>query len=85
MFLDWRDSRQLALAGTDYTGGRFGSRGQRVEQGVGTLTVDIFDGSTKRLIFRGQATDTPSNNVDKNDKKMDHAVDDMFKKFPPAN
>jgi hypothetical protein len=43
----------------------------------------VFDGNTKQLIFRGQATDSLSNNADKNDKKMEHSVEDMFKKFPP--
>jgi hypothetical protein len=55
---------------------------QVVPERVGTLTVDVFDGSSKQLIFRGQATDALSNNPDKNDKRMEHSVDDMFKKLP---
>ena len=58
---------------------------QVVPERVGSLTVDVFDGGTKQLIFRGEATDTLSEHADKNDKKMDHAVDDMFKKFPPRS
>jgi hypothetical protein len=54
-----------------------------IPEQVGTLTVDVFDGNSRQLIFRGQATDTLSSKADKNDKKMDHSVDEMFKKFPP--
>jgi hypothetical protein len=64
-------------------GGMGMSTTEVVPERLGNLTVDIFDGSTKQLIFRGQASDTLSSKVDKNDKKMEHSVDDMFKKFPP--
>ena len=64
-------------------GGMGMSTTQVVPERVGTLTVDVFDGNTKQLIFRGQATDSLSSNADKNDKKMEHSVEDMFKKFPP--
>jgi hypothetical protein len=56
---------------------------EAIPEKVGNLTVDIFDGDTKQLIWRGQATDTLSGKPDKNDKKLDHSVEDMFKKFPP--
>ena len=55
-----------------------------VPQRVGSLTVDIFDGNTKQLIFRGEASDAISNSPDKNEKKMEKAVDDMVKKIPAA-
>jgi Domain of unknown function (DUF4136) len=54
-----------------------------VPERVGTLTVDVFDGGTRQLIFRGQASDSLTGNPDKNDKKMEHSVEEMFKKFPP--
>lgn len=54
-----------------------------VPEKVGNLTVDIFDGNTKQLIWRGQSTETLSAKPEKNDKKLDNAVSDMFKKFPP--
>lgn len=63
-------------------GGMGMSTTQAVPERVGTLTVDVFDGNTKQLIFRGESTDTLSNNADKNDKKMEHNVQEMFKKFP---
>jgi hypothetical protein len=64
-------------------GGMGMSTTQVVPQRVGTLTVDIFDGASRQLIFRGEASDVLSSKADKNDKKMDHSVEDMFKKFPP--
>ena len=54
-----------------------------IPERVGNLTVDVFDAATKQLIFRGAASDTLSSKVDKNDKKLEHSVDEMFKKFPP--
>jgi hypothetical protein len=52
---------------------------------VGSLTVDIFDGQTKKLIWRGTASDTLSSKPEKNDKKLADAVEDMFKHFPPKS
>ncbi len=55
-----------------------------IPEKVGNLTVDIFDGNTKQLIFRGRASETiTSNKPEKNENKLDHAVEDMFKHFPP--
>jgi hypothetical protein len=50
---------------------------------VGTLVVDIFDTPTQKLIWRGAGSDTLSGKLDKDEKKMDKAVAEMFKKFPP--
>ncbi|MBV8827989.1 MAG: DUF4136 domain-containing protein [Acidobacteriaceae bacterium] len=55
------------------------------ETPVGTLMVDIFDSSTKKLIWRGRATDTLSGKPDKDEKKLDKAVAEMFKNFPPPS
>jgi hypothetical protein len=54
------------------------------ETPVGTLMVDIFDSPTKKLIWRGVASDTLSGKPDKDEKKMDKAVTEMFKNFPPS-
>ena len=54
-----------------------------VPQRIGTLSVDIFDGNSKQLIWRGTAQNTLSSKPETNDKRMDKAVDDMFKHFPP--
>jgi hypothetical protein len=50
---------------------------------VGTLMVDLFDSQSKKLIFRGTASDDLSDKADKNEKKMEKDVADMFKHFPP--
>lgn len=50
---------------------------------VGSLTVDIFDSTTKKLIWRGTADNTLSGNAEKNEKKLADTVKDMFKHFPP--
>jgi hypothetical protein len=50
---------------------------------VGTVVVDLFDSKTKQLIWRGSASDTLSNNSEKNIKNLDKGVGKMFKHFPP--
>jgi hypothetical protein len=50
---------------------------------VGNLMVDIFDAHTKKLIWRGTAEKALSGKAEKNEKKMQDEVRDMFKKFPP--
>jgi hypothetical protein len=50
---------------------------------VGTLTIDLFDGHTKKLIWRGMASEALSNKPEKDEKKMEKAVEAMFKHFPP--
>ena len=50
---------------------------------VGTLVVDLFDTNTKKLIWRGSASDTLSDKADKNIKKLNMDVVKMFDRFPP--
>jgi hypothetical protein len=50
---------------------------------VGTLVVDLFDTHAKQLIWRGEATDTLSEKPDKDTKKLNKAVEKLFKDFPP--
>jgi len=50
---------------------------------VGTIVVDIFDTPSKKLIWRGQATDVLSDKPEKNEKKLEKSVGEMFKHFPP--
>ena len=52
---------------------------------IGTLVVDVFDGSTKKLIWRGTATESLSAKPEKNDQKLEKNVEDLFKKFPPKS
>ena len=53
------------------------------ETPVGTLVVDIFDNHTKKLIWRGVATDTLTGKPEKDEKKLEKGVESMFKHFPP--
>jgi hypothetical protein len=50
---------------------------------VGSLVVHIFDGGTKHLIWEGTSSDTLSDKPEKNEKKMEKSVDEMFSHFPP--
>ena len=50
---------------------------------VGTLVVDMFDTNTKKLVWRGSASDALSGKPEKDEKKVDKAVAKMFEHFPP--
>lgn len=52
---------------------------------VGTMVIDVFDAKTKKLVFRGTASDDISDKPEKNAKKIDKAVEKMFKDFPPKS
>jgi hypothetical protein len=55
------------------------------ETPVGTLMVDIFDTPTKKLIWRAVSTETLSGKPEKDEKKLEKAVAEMFKNFPPKS
>ena len=64
--------------------GGFGETTTTVETyKVGTLVVDIFDANSKKLVWRGSASDTLSSNSEKNIKELDKGVTKMFNHFPP--
>jgi hypothetical protein len=50
---------------------------------LNTLVVDIYDTKTHKLIWRGMVTEPVAKSEDKNDRKMDSAVNLLFAKFPP--
>ena len=65
-------------------GGGFGETTTTVNDiPVGMLIVDLYDRTSKQLIFRGTASDDLSKNPDKNTAKLDKDIDKMFAKFPP--
>jgi hypothetical protein len=65
-------------------GGGFGDSTTTVDTyKVGTLVVDLFDTNTKKLLWRGSASDTLSDKSDKNIKELDKGVQKMFDHFPP--
>jgi Domain of unknown function (DUF4136) len=49
----------------------------------GTLIVDLFDTASKKLVWRGSATDILSGKPEKDEKKVEKAVAKMFEHFPP--
>ena len=56
-----------------------------VPEQVGTAMVDVFDGQSKHLIWRGTASDVLSEKPEKNEKKLEHAMEEMFDHFPPKS
>jgi hypothetical protein len=50
---------------------------------IGTLHIDIFDAQTRQVIWHGDMSDTLSGKPEKNEQKLEKAVADAFKKFPP--
>ncbi len=56
-----------------------------VSKPVGSLVIDIFDGQSKNLIFRGIATGDVSKSADKNTHNLDKDIDKMFDHFPPKH
>jgi hypothetical protein len=66
-------------------GGGFGDATTTTENyKVGTLVVDLFDASSKKVIWRGSASDTLSDKSDKNIKNLNKGVQKMFDHFPPG-
>ncbi|HZR56611.1 MAG TPA: DUF4136 domain-containing protein [Terriglobales bacterium] len=70
-------------------GWRWGGLGQTTTQvqnyPVGTLVLDLYDTHNKQLIWRGTASDSLSDNPDKNEKKLDKTVHKMLEHFPPQD
>lgn len=53
--------------------------------GIGTLVLDMYDPSTKQLVWTGRATKTldPNASQDKKQKNLDKAMQKMLKNYPP--
>jgi hypothetical protein len=52
---------------------------------IGTVVVDLFDTTTKQLIWRGVGSETLSEKPQKDTEKLNKTVETMFKNFPPRN
>ena len=65
--------------------GRFGGMGSvQVDTVItGQLIVDIADYKARQFLWRGTATDIVSGDPQKNSKKLDKALTQVFQKFPP--
>jgi len=69
-------------------GGRWGggmASAQSSTINIGTLVLDMYDPSTKQLVWTGNATKTidPSSNQEKNQKNLDKAMQKLLKNYPP--
>jgi hypothetical protein len=53
---------------------------------IGTLVLDMYDPSTKQLVWTGRVTKTldPSANQAKKQKNLDKALQKLLKGFPPS-
>jgi Domain of unknown function (DUF4136) len=78
--------QERSAIATGMGGWRMGGGMGRIDpviENVGTLVVDLSDGQQKKLIWRGVASDTLSDKSEKNTKKVNKAIEKLFKQFPP--
>jgi len=84
-----RERRTLRTFYDNFPGWRWGGFGDATTYedtyAVGTLIVDMFDTNTKKLIWRGSASDVLAGKPEKDEKKLEKAVDKMFEHFPPKS
>jgi hypothetical protein len=54
---------------------------------VGTLVLDMYDPTTKQLVWTGHATKTvdPSSNQEKNEKNLNKSIEKLLKNYPPKS
>ena len=68
-------------------GPRWGGMGSATRSTIsnGTLGLDMYDPTTKQLVWTGNATKTldPSGNQEKNQKNLDKAMQKLLKNYPP--
>ena len=52
---------------------------------IGTLVLDMYDPTSKQLVWTGNATKTidPSSNQEKNTKNLNKAMEKLLKNYPP--
>ena len=64
-----------------------GGMGQATQStiNVGSLVLDMYNPTTKQLVWTGTATKTidPSSNQEKNQKNLNKAMEKLLKNFPP--
>ena len=64
-----------------------GGMGQATQStiNVGSLVLDMYDPTTKQLVWTGTATKTldPSSNQEKNQKNLNKAMQKLLKYYPP--
>ena len=52
---------------------------------IGTLVLDMYDPSTKQLVWTGRASKSldPSSNQQKNEERLNKAMEKLLKNYPP--
>ncbi len=50
----------------------------------GSLIVDLYDATTRKMVWRGVATATVSSKPEKNASKIDKSLMKMFERYPPV-
>ena len=69
--------------------GRFGGMGQATSSNIdiGTLVLDMYDPSTKQLVWTGRVSKTldPSSNQQKNLDRLNKAMAKLLKNYPPRS
>jgi hypothetical protein len=79
--------QQFDTAYNGFGGRRWGGMGESTmsvdNYKVGTLVVNVLDGHSMQLIWKGTSESDLTGNPEKNTKKLDSDVQKMFKKFPP--
>src|SRR5262249_32167885 len=71
-----------AMGFVRWWGGAFTANGETYVQG--TLIVDLYDASTRKMVWRGVATGTASDKASKNTSKIEKALAKMFQRYPPS-
>lgn len=72
-------------------GGRWGGGGMATATqstiSVGALVLDMYDPSTKQLVWTGTASNTldPSSKQSKNEERLNKAMAKLLKNFPPKS
>jgi Domain of unknown function (DUF4136) len=70
--------------GWHWWGGGMGIATTRVDTyTVGTIVIDLFDSSTRQLVWRGWVTDALPDKPQKEEKKLEKEIGKLFKNFPP--
>lgn len=93
LYIDYQISVDQEKQWNAYGGGgmRWGMGGMATATSstisVGTLVLDMYDPSSKQLVWTGKATKTidPSKNQDKNQKNLDKAMQKLLKDYPPKS
>jgi len=49
---------------------------------TGTLVINMTDARQKQLVFQGVSTDTISSKADKNTRRFQKGIDEIFEKYP---